>query len=646
MSYLNATRLVFSGRFQADPSTVNNDVRHYDSASFLPEYQEYGHDGKAEGWWNPSGSGAFRLIDCVVRGVHYADGSSTDDPSVDPIVGMAVLDSNTRTSGKIVDIDPQWQLASQLWGLVVRLAKVDATGATTLVGGKYAPNPFRDLWFTRVSGMGGDAAASALFQSVLTGVEWADDLPESAFLKELRGKTQDDQLSIRLVTYAYRDDHTQPGFTFGTVSGVIGPYFVGEPESFVAGRRFAPQSGSTSWNNINFFTGALGEDNRLLLDLCNALPIDKNYQPLDLGTMTVGSLVGPNTAEGGPAGVGNFQPIGTVPYRDPDWLLKAGGIAELALNTAQLNNQSPGAYTPLALATQPQNAPVPLVAIRETAGGQFVGAEPFVLRIDSSEDGPVGVTTTLYAASYGQPAPFTSLVLAQTGEMDGLGGGYGIDQPAAPIPAAGIPMSALNFPSTVATGADGTVTITVQGSPPNNPRGYIDGQLYNITYQIAGQSRQNFGPFEVIALHLRDAYPVPQTPTWAANIEPIFQQYANLYPIMSRRLVNLNNPLSVFHNREILSLAFSLDITDPNYMPVTRDLSEGKRQTIVKWLGVLDQDADFQSALAHATTPAAPAPATDLKTASALAEGVAPAGGKTTFARAYAKSKAGSKAGA
>jgi hypothetical protein len=532
MSYLNATRLVFSGRFQADPSTVNNDVRHYDNAAFLPEYQEYQTDEAALGWWNPSGSGAFRLLDCVVRAVHYADGTQTDDPAIDPVIGLSVLDSNSRTSGKIVDLDPQWQLASQLWGLTVRLAKVTDTGATTYVGGKYAPNAFRDLWFSRASGLTNDAAASALFQSVLTGVDWADDLPDSRFLRELRLNTQDDKLSIRLVTYAYKDDHTQPGFTTGVLSGVIGPYGEGEPESIVVGRRFAPQNGQASWNNIGFFTGVLGTDNRLLLDLCNALPINANAQPLDLGVMTVGSLVGPNTPEGTPASLGNFQPIGTIPYREADWLLKQGGIAEFKLNGAQLLNQSPGAFTPLALATLPQGAVVPTVAIRETVDGLFVGAEPFVLRIDSVDGGAAASASapvTLYAATFGQPTPAASLTLNQTGEMDGLGGD-GTDLPPVHIPAAGVPTAALTFPPTLQTGDDGTVVLTVAGLPPHNPRGYIDGQLYNILYQMAGQTRQSYGQFEVIAVHLRDAYPVPECPTWLDDIKPIFQQYANLYP--------------------------------------------------------------------------------------------------------------------
>ena len=77
MSYLNATRLVFHGTFQADVSTVNNDVRHYDNASWEARFQDFPKpDGTEDGWFNPIGSGAFRLIGCRVSSVHYKDGTS------------------------------------------------------------------------------------------------------------------------------------------------------------------------------------------------------------------------------------------------------------------------------------------------------------------------------------------------------------------------------------------------------------------------------------------------------------------------------------------------------------------------------------------------------------------------------------------
>ena len=73
-------------------------------------------------------------------------------------------------------------------------------------------------------------------------------------------------------------------------------------------------------------------------------------------------------------------------------------------------------------------------------------------------------------------------------------------------------------------------------------------------------------------------------PTWYADIQPILKQYGNLYPIMSKHLVDLGDYDSVVSHLKILKLAFSLPIEDPNHMPVTRDLSDARRDMILHWM--------------------------------------------------------------
>ena len=57
-------------------------------------------------------------------------------------------------------------------------------------------------------------------------------------------------------------------------------------------------------------------------------------------------------------------------------------------------------------------------------------------------------------------------------------------------------------------------------------------------------------------------------------MQPILTQFGNLYPIMSQGLFDMADPAEVKRNVHLLRLAFGLDIGDPNYMPVTRDLSD------------------------------------------------------------------------
>jgi hypothetical protein len=179
MSYLDRVRLHFSGQFQADPSTVNNDPTHYDNTTFLPEYQLPQTDSSANGWWNPSGSASWRLVDCRVTRVCYADGMSTNDVAADAVVGMRVSDANKRVAGKLVDLDPQQQMVSQIWGLLVRLTD----SVNDAFSGTFERASFSDLWRRAAAG-GGKMPVGAFYQSVLAPVLWGDERG-SRFLREL-----------------------------------------------------------------------------------------------------------------------------------------------------------------------------------------------------------------------------------------------------------------------------------------------------------------------------------------------------------------------------------------------------------------------------------------------------------------------------
>ncbi|MEJ0079276.1 MAG: hypothetical protein WDO17_28340 [Alphaproteobacteria bacterium] len=641
MSYLNNVRLIFSGTFQADISTVNNDVRHFDNATFEQRFQSLqstaNRHGPLNGWFNPTGSGAFRLIDCRVSSVCYKDGTSQSDPAKDPVVGMLIGGSNTRVSGKLVDLDPQWQMASQIWGLEVKLT--DAKGVAAF-GGKFRPSAFRDILFTRVGGPAGDGGASAYFQSVIECVSFADDAPNSTFLTDLRGATTDKLLSIRLMTFGYVGDWTSPNYTLGTVLGVIGPCgSVDEPTSFVSGRRFTPKPGplssqqpASSFQGINYFTAVVDEDAKmLLLDLGNALPLaSTDGTIMKLGTLSAGLLLDGSLTEQSPVTPQSFQSVGTIPYDKKGWLAATSGIVALPLTPAQIAQSR---NTPLALVTQPANGGGPVVAMRETQDGILVCAEPSVLRIDS----PDSQKTRIFAAKFGKPITI-AVNTAQVGPQDGAGGTgdpHEIDPPAAAIPTMGTPETMLDIPQSVTTGPNGYIDLTVNANVTGTPRDYMDGQVYLIQYGASGQPATAFNQVDFIAVHARSAFTAPAKPAWD-DVKDILTQFGNLYPIMSQKLFNIADPAEVKRNVHLLRLAFGLDIGDPNYMPVTRDLSASKQQMIVTWLDNLAkeeaaipaQEVRQQPAapVALHATAAAPRPAPPTVAA-------APVGGKTQFAR-------------
>ena len=85
-----------------------------------------------------------------------------------------------------------------------------------------------------------------------------------------------------------------------------------------------------------------------------------------------------------------------------------------------------------------------------------------------------------------------------------------------------------------------------------------------------------------VSILLWSGFNPPGPVTWT-TIQPIFQQYANLYPVMNRFL-DLGNYEDVVANAELLILAFGVSLDNPNSMPVTRDLSPAKREVILSWL--------------------------------------------------------------
>jgi hypothetical protein len=135
------------------------------------------------------------------------------------------------------------------------------------------------------------------------------------------------------------------------------------------------------------------------------------------------------------------------------------------------------------------------------------------------------------------------------------------------------------------------LALAASAEGPGTPRGYLAGQLYGIAYQLAAQPPGYVSnPLNYVSILAFSKKVVPEHPTWYADIQQLFTQYGNLYPIMGRYVVHLGDYASVVSRIKILKLAFSLPPSDPNHMPVTRDLGAGDRSTILKWLDTKGPD--------------------------------------------------------
>ncbi len=592
MSYLDSPRIHFRGWFQADVSTINNDVRFFQNDSFVPEYQQLDSNGS----WNPRGTAVFRILDCSVTG-GFLDGRALTTSQDDPVIGQTLQNAVDRAPGKLVDLDPQQQMVSMIFGMQVR---VDGPHADALFQGNFYPAPFTNLWKRQQHGPKTDQQLCAYYQSVLDNVVWSENI-ESTLLKKLKDATQDDMLSINFNVYGFGRDPSQPRYTMGHLVGTIGPYLSGEPKQFVLGRQmitFAP-----NWpvpdTNVNSLQAKLAADgNSLTADFGNTFPIvDSSGAPTDLGPVQLGVLRTNPQEHITTVESSELVLLGDVPYRNETWYTQTAGVQTFDL-TGNTDAQQLLGGNPLVLVTPTPGSPPPStynVLMQESIDGVYVRADSFVYRLNPGETQQV----EFYATRFGKPLASSAIDLSATeGFMGGSGGGKTISPPPRPtaaIPDIGTPSEALEYLTSISTDANGRATLDLTANPdgPGNPRGYIAGQLYGIGYQLAQQPAGYISNImNYVSVLVFDKKVVPDKPTWYQDIQPLLTQYGNLYPIMSQYVVDLTKYESVIHRIQILQLAFSLPLRDPNHMPVTRDLGAGDRDTILKWLSTPGPDGN------------------------------------------------------
>ena len=245
------------------------------------------------------------------------------------------------------------------------------------------------------------------------------------------------------------------------------------------------------------------------------------------------------------------------------------------------------------------NGQANLVA-RESWNGLNIRADQMVQRIDADTTSQVD----FYASQWGRPL--------KSGEIDIVMAKATTTQPGPICPSPGN-----NFPQDGLTYHDnpdirnGKASVKIKGNRIYSPRVYIDGQMYFLNYSLAN-SPQDFADTsgDAISIHLRDYFEIPKKPKWT-DIQPTMQQFSNLYPIMSKYLVDLGDRDAVLARKEILKFAFTQEITSPMYMPVTRDLSESKRLTILAYLesdGKYDNEKPQKSTEKSGKAPTSMAP--------------------------------------
>ncbi|MGH2841168.1 MAG: hypothetical protein ACRDKY_10150, partial [Solirubrobacteraceae bacterium] len=542
MTYLGALRLHFHGQFQATVSTVNNTASNFDNAAT-----------SRDPGWNPGGDADWRLLGCEITSAMMPDGSAA--AADDPVLSCLVADSDRKVPGKLVDLDPEQQMCSMIFGLEVRVC--DAEGRTLVIG-RFEPAAFTELWGRAEDTAGGDdPPLGAFYQSVITDLQWSDRAASSQMLSALRSAATDGLLSMKFNVDGYDWTAGSPTFGRGRIAGTIGVATGDEPRHFVAGRHFLPSGNRNALNNcVAVVDEELG---KVFLDLGNALP-----------TRTIGGAI---------ANIGTLKlarggtEIGEIAYLRAGWYEQTAGVVALPADR-RLSDAELAAIAGGPLSVEVSASSGPIGGIDEAPGGVYARADQFVFRLDPGGTAPVKV----FATRFGKP--HAGAQVRSRPDPSRLQAGPG-DPPVA------TPASALSFDADVVAGPDGVAAVPIAASDPGNPRGFIEGQVYGVrpalTETVGPGSTYPRTPWNVVSLLVHGTFEADDPPTWSGSLQPVFQQYSNLYPVMGRFL-DLSSYDSICENRHLLLLAFGLPIDDPNSMPVTRDLSASAREAILRWL--------------------------------------------------------------
>ena len=136
------------------------------------------------------------------------------------------------------------------------------------------------------------------------------------------------------------------------------------------------------------------------------------------------------------------------------------------------------------------------------------------------------------------------------------------------------------------TDSNGATTLQIAGAVPDlklsQVRAALDSRMYYIGLN-ASDSVSVADDYVPVSVLVWRPFAAPPEPAWEQDIEPILGAYARLYPGMKDR-VDIGTESVVRGNALSIMQRMSLPISDPGYMPVTRDLAPAKVQMIVKFM--------------------------------------------------------------
>jgi hypothetical protein len=632
MSYLNVPRINFGGLFFTNPDTTNNIIQNYDPQ--VPLSNSQGAYLKSAGW-NAVGVAQLWLAECTVLSAAGPTGALMTEAATDPIIGAAVESPSPSTPkrtpdgkgyydiAKMVDLDPDMQGRSAVFGLRIYVTLPGGAGFSGLVS-------VPELQFlnqrTQALPNIGSWSAVGTWMGQIAEVTWSEDAASSPFLAQFKAACRRG-IAVKLTMDLHQNSPQTkftPGnmFCYGRVHGSLGPIGAGELAQVVPGRQVAvppaaqgenlmaaaaprPLGVSQSlgrtiderfrgkalpgaavadavmavspaapapWNPAPAQVGSATSTPLLHLDLGGSIWVESAVQSAGVGISDGKLVVDSGIVVGVQAADGSFQPL-------------ANGAVSFASQYTLLNSQSKQVNLVCSagivdIPLQPDEVSVvgssPLIiqvtgttVLQEPADGLLLGSEPLAVRLEPGGSAAL----QLMARRFGQPIVGQQPVTWQIFDSTGA------------------PSTGISIAWAGATGSDGIAVLNVSTASGDvalpDRRKPLDSQLYiamllDSTGQPIGDGSFNAGSFNVNVLRFQ-SYTAPPSPTWQADVGPVLEAYARLYPGMKDKL-DIGDEATVQGAAPALFGRMSLPLVEPAYMPVTRDLSPAKIRMILQWL--------------------------------------------------------------
>jgi hypothetical protein len=570
----------------------------------------------------------FQFRDCEIRGGLDQAGTVLSDAA---LLGAAVNTTDLPAEAKLADLDVYQQGVSGIFGLNLQIVLNDGTMLTglldpaTLNGAQFNMvlpqrgwGPFDNYGW---GSYGGDSNARGIFQSVLRVA--AANWPKSAspFLAQLKSAASLDSagnilLSLKLTLDAYVNNPNNAAYRTGRLVGCLGAqkanepmYSPGErwlkattPPDVIAGQnaKLKPPKDAPPWYVPAFYDGPFMVDatrNVLVIDLSNSISMTKiGGGPVDLKTFS--------------ATVGGSDAVGTIPFSQ--FLYEnAAGICELPLTSEQVQALQ---TRPLVVTTSLTDIGEQKVLAEDLTGINIV-ADDRVARLP----GDPGSTSSVnaYVTKWGVPVQnltLQAIVVSVTVGPDGLPPGATVP-PGNPGNTPGVEDCVTATIAATDQYGRASLTMTVVKNPGSRTP-QLDGQLYFIYPQMAKTplvTQENR-----VNLVAWSQYTVLAKPQWD-DVRLMMVPYVKLFPGMTARLdltdptafriYAANPPFGVPDPNDPTKLVpsgaydvpadyvimqrikggtipfrLTRDINHPQYMPVSRDLSPAKIQTILNFI--------------------------------------------------------------